>query len=195
MIVKGIEVYDGSHLQDRFAYDHFKEKTQRIGNIIAFRAPMKVEAEFMVDKEDLVNSDFIYSDDAINLCIEIPDISLFAGVCFQRLYISTVANILASKYLNADIEVDGDDVWVHKEHTQGGVTQPKGKASVSIAKECNGAVLIHIGFNVEAGKKAPAFAYSTKLTDEQCNGFMMDCINCFYGMIQDIFVATTKIIK
>ena len=194
MIIKNIEVYDGSHLCDRFAYDHFKDKTQRIGNIIAFRAPMKVEAEFMVDKEDLVNNDFIYSEDAINFCIEIPDVSLFAGVCFQRLFNGVLGNILASKYLKADIEIDGDDIIVHKEFEQGGIVQQKGKASVSIAKECNGAVLIHTGINVKAGKRAPAFAYSTNLDDEQCNNFMVDIVNMYYGMVQDIFVATCKVI-
>ena len=195
MIVKDIKIYDGSILQDRFAYGYFKDRTMRIGNIIAFRAPMKVEAEFMVDKQDLIDKDYIYSDDAINLCIEIPDISLFAGVCFQRLYNSTIANILASKYLKCNIEVDGDDIMVHKEHTQGGIVQQKGKASVSITKQCNGAVLIHTGINVTAGKHAPAFAYSTNMTDEQCEAFMKDCIECFYGMVQDIFVSTTKIVK
>ena len=195
MILKNVDLYDGAILQDRFAYDIFKDKVLRIGNIIAFRAPMTVEADFMVDKQDLKDEDYIYSEDSINFCIEIPDISLFAGVCFQRLFNSAVANILASKYLRCDIEVDGDDIRVHKEFTQGGIIQQEGKASVSIAKQCNGAVLIHTGINVKAGKKAPAFAYSTNLTDEQCEEFMRDCIELFYAMVQDIFVATTKLVK
>jgi len=195
VIIKNQTVYDGSILQDRFAYEYFRDKTMRVGNIIAFRAPMEVTEKYMVDKQDLIDKDFIHSDDAINFCIEIPDISLFAGVCFQRLYCNMVGNILATKYLKANIEVDGDDIWVLKEHMQGGVVQPKGKASVSIAKSVNGAVLIHVGINVSAGKRAPAFAFSTNLTDEQCNMFMKDCIECFYSMIHDIFIATTKIIK
>jgi len=195
MIIKDIKLYDGAILQDRFAYGYFKDKVMRTGNIIAFRAPMKVEQKFMVDREDLVNSDFIYSDDAINFCIEIPDISLFAGVCFQRLFCSTVGNVLAEKYLKCNVEIDGDDIFVLKEHNQGGIVQSKGKASVSIAKQVNNAVLIHLGINCVCGKRAPAFAFSTNLNDEQCNQFMMDGINCFYSMIHDIFVATTKIVK
>jgi len=194
MIVEGIKVYDGSHLQDRFAYDHFKSKVTPIGNIIAFRAPMKVEAEFMVDKEDLINSDFIYSEDAINICYEIPGQSLWAGVAFQRLYNSIIANILAG-YIKADIEVDGDDIMVRKEFTQGGIVQQKGKASVSIVKECNGAILGHTGINIVAGRQAPAFAYSTRLTDQEVQAFMMDCVKAFYETANSIFIATTKIIK
>lgn len=190
----GCDYYNGKILQNRFAYDVFKDKVQRIGNIVAFRAPMKVEAEFMVDKEDLVNSDFIYSNDAINFCIEIPDQNLFGGVCFQRLFNSNIASILASKYLKCDIEVDGDDIFIHKEFEQGGIVQQKGKASVSIAKCCNNAILIHTGINIIAGRQAPAFAFSTKLDDDQANAFMKDCIEMFYGMSQNVFIATAKII-
>ena len=33
-------------------------------------------------------------------------------------------------------------------------------------------MLIHTGINISAGKKAPAFAYSTNLTDVQAVEFM-----------------------
>lgn len=194
MIVE-MDVYDGSIMQDRFAYKFFKEHVSRTGNIVSFRAPMKVEQDFMVDLEDLENSDFIYSDDSINFLIEIPDISLYAGVCFQRLFNSGIATILANDFLKCDIEVDGDDIIVYKEHTQGGVSQTKGKASVSIAKEVNNAVLIHTGINIKAGKKAPAFAFSTELTDEQANSFMEEASKYFYILATDVFTATTKVIK
>ena len=195
MIVKNFETYDGSDLQDRFAYRVFKDKVLRTGNIVAGVSPAKVEKEYMVDVEDLLSEDYIYSDKMIHFLIEIPDISLYAGVCFQRLFASVAGNILASKYLKCDVEIDGDDIIVHKEHEQGGIIQQKGKASVSIAKECNGAVLIHLGINLEAGKKAPAFAYSTKLSDEEAEAFMRDCIEAFYGMSQSVFTATCKIVK
>jgi len=91
--------------------------------------------------------------------------------------------------------VDGDDLMVHKEHTQGGVTQPKGKCSVSITYTKNGAALGHTGINISAGKKAPAFAFSTNLTTEQVDEFMKDVINIFYSMNEDIFLATTKVIS
>jgi hypothetical protein len=194
MIIKNFETYDGSILQDRFAYQFFRDKVLRTGNIIAGRSPAKVEADFMVDKQDLIDKDFIYSDDMIHFLIEIPDISLFAGICFQRLFNSVASNILATKYLKCDIEVDGDDIFVHKEHEQGGIVQQKGKASVSIAKYVNGAVLIHTGINVKAGKRAPAFAFSTNLSDEHANEFMKDCIEMFYGMSHDLFVASTKLV-
>lgn len=195
MIIKDIKVYDGKLLHNRFAYRFFRERTLPIGNIIAFRAPMKVEVEGMIDSEDVLNNDYIYSDDAINFLWEIPYLDAFGAVAWQRLFNTQIANILSTKYLNTPIEVDGDDLIVHKEHNQGGVTQPKGKCSVSITYTKNGIALGHTGINISAGKKAPAFAYSTNLTNEQADSFMKEVVELFYRLNDDIFIATSKVIS
>ena len=91
-------------------------------------------------------------------------------------------------------KVDQDIRKGHKEHQQGGIVQPHGKCSVSITYTKSGAALGHTAINVTAGKKAPAFAYSTNLTDEQCTDFMKNAIDIFYTMNDDMFIATTKII-
>ena len=188
------KIYDGSLLHSRFAYKFFRDKTLPIGNIVAFRAPMKVEAEGMIDSEDILNADYIYSDDAINFLWEIPYLDAFGAVAYQRLLNTQIANILSTQYIKAPIEMKGDDLIVHKEHTQGGVAQPRGKCSVSITYTKNGVALGHTGINIKAGKKAPAFAYSTDLTDEQANKFMSEVIDLFYHLNDNIFIATTKVI-
>lgn len=195
MIITEITPYDGKLLHSRFAYKFFRKNTLPIGNIIAFRGPMCVEAEGMIDNEDVLNNDYIYSDDAINFLWEIPNLDSFGAVAYQRLLNTQIANILSFKYLKSPIEVDGDDLIVHKEHSQGGVVQPKGKCSVSITYVKSGAALGHTGINITAGKKAPAFAYSTNLTDEQVTAFMKDVIDTFYAINEDIFLATTKVIS
>ena len=91
--------------------------------------------------------------------------------------------------------MDGDDLMVQKEFTQGGVVQTKGKCSVSIVHVKNGATLGHTGINVVAGKKAPAFAFSTELSDAAAQAFMTDVINMFYELNDNIFTASTKIIS
>jgi len=194
MIVEDIKCYDGELIHDRFAYKYFRNKTLPIGNILAFRAPMLVEADGMIDLEDTLENDYIYSDDAINFVWEIPNLDFFGAVAWQRLFNTQMANVLSTQYLNAPIEVDGDDLIVHKEHKQGGIIQPKGKCSVSITYTKNGAALGHTAINVVAGKKAPAFAFSTNLDDDKCQNFMRDVINIFYAMNDDMFLATTKII-
>ena len=84
--------------------------------------------------------------------------------------------------------------WVGREY-QGGVTQTKGKCSVSIVHVKSEAALGHTGINVHAGKKAPAFAFSTELSDIEIRNFMGDVINMFYQMNDDTFLASTKIIS
>jgi hypothetical protein len=194
MIVADIDCYDGSLIHDRFAYKYFRNKTLPIGNILAFRAPMLVEADGMIDLEDTLQNDYIYSDDAINFVWEIPNLDFFGAVAWQRLFNTQMANVLSTRYLKAPIEVAGDDLIVHKEHDQHGIIQPKGKCSVSITYVKNGAALGHTAINVVAGKKAPGFAYSTHLKDDECDAFMKDVINIFYAMNDDMFLATTKII-
>jgi len=188
-----IDCYDGNLIHNRFAYRYFKERTLPIGNIVAFRAPMLVEAEGMIDLEDVLQGDFIYSDDAVNFCWEIPNLDSFGAVCFQRLLNTQIAHIL-SEIIEKKIEVDGDDLIVHAEHKQHGIIQEKGKVSVSITHVKNGAALGHTGINVIAGKKAPAFAFSSEMNDIQTATFMQRVIETFYQMADDIFIATTKII-
>jgi hypothetical protein len=195
MIITDIKNYDGKILHSRFAYKYFRDRTLPIGNIIAFRSPMHVEAEGMIDTEDVLNNDFIYSQDAINFLWEIPNLDSFGAVAWQRLFNTQIANILSFKYIKSPIEVDGDDLIVHKEHEQGGVTQMKGKCSVSITYSKNNVALGHTGINITAGKKAPAFAYSTNLNDSEAEMFMKDVIGTFYKMNEDIFLATTKVIS
>jgi uncharacterized protein len=192
--ITNCDYYDGNALHARFAYKFFRKNTLPIGNIIAFRAPMVVEAAGMIDSEDILANDYIYSDDAINFLWEIPNLDPIGAVAFQRLLNTQIANILSAKYLKAPIEVDGDDLIVHKEHNQGGVTQMKGKCSVSITYSNNNVALGHTGINIDAGKKAPAFAYSTKLGKEESEEFMKDVVELFYAMSEDIFLATTKVI-
>ncbi len=194
MIINDISLYDGNIIHDRFAYKFFRNKTLPIGNILAFRAPMTVEADGMIDLEDTLKNDYIYSEDAINFVWEIPGLDAFGAVAWQRLFNTQIANILSTQYLNAPIEVDGDDLLVHKEFEQHGIIQPKGKCSVSITYAKNGAALGHTAINVTAGRKAPAFAYSTNLSDEDCDKFMKEVIDVFYHMNDDMFIATTKII-
>jgi len=194
MIIKDVPVYDGLLIHKRFAYNYFRKKTLPIGNIVAFRAPMNVLADGMIDSEDILQNDFIYSDDAINFCWEIPNLDPFGAVAWQRLFNTQIANIVSSM-IKKPIEVDGDDLLVH-DNFEGsdGSQQNVGKCSVSITVSKNNVALGHTGININAGRKAPNFAYSTKLTDAQVDQFMKAVIDMFYALNDDIFIATTKVI-
>ena len=194
MIIKDIKVYDGPLIHKRFAYNFFRNNTLPIGNVIAFRCPMDVEVGGMIDQEDVLQNDYIASDDAISFCWEIPNLDKFGAVAYQRLLNTQIANILSSKYIRKPIEVDGDDLMVHDEFEgSDGSLQKVGKCSVSITYSKDNVAIGHTGINVNAGPKAPNFAYSTKLSDEDCEKFMQDIIDLFYAINDDMFIATTKI--
>lgn len=192
MIINDQKVYDGSFIHKRCAYRYFRERTLPIGNIVSFVAPVEVTLN-LIDLEDSLEKDYIYSDSMVNFCWEIPNLDPFGAVCFQRLFNTSIANIL-HRIINKPIEMKGDDIMVHAEHNQGGIIQTKGKASVSITYSKENVAIGHTGVNVVAGKRAPAFAYSTNLTPEQTVQFQNEVINQFYAMVDNIFVATTKVI-
>jgi hypothetical protein len=191
--VTGVDYYDGSIIHNRFAYKFFRDKTHPVGNIITFVSPTIVEADNMIDLEDVITKDFIYSDSMVNFCFELPTTNLWGGVAFQRLYNSIIGNILAD-IIKEQIEVDGDDIFVRKEFTNKGIVITRGKSSVSIVTEKNGAILGHTGINVKAGEKAPAFAYSTNMSPLEVEEFQKKCIEAFYQTAHSIFIATTKVI-
>ncbi len=187
MIITDQTIYDGPFIHKRFAYEYFREKVLPTGNIVAFITPTVVEAGGMIDKQDILNKDYIYSDKMINFCWEIPCIrDCFGAVAFQRLFNSGIANILA-KYIKKNIIIDGDDIMV----ADGELLK---KASVSITHTVGEAAIGHTGININAGDKAPDFAYSTGLDENQSSLFINDVIGYFNWITRDIFVATTKVI-
>ena len=186
-------VYDGKLIHERFAYKFFRKDVSPYGNIVAFRAPMYVE-DALIDLEDTLSNDYIHSQDAINFCWEIPGMCPLGAVAFQRLFNTAIANILAST-INKSIVVEGDDLLVQDEFTgSDNKVQTSGKVSVSITYSKDNVALGHTGINIIAGDKAPGFAYSSNLTDEQVDYFIESAINYFNSEVKDEFIATTKII-
>ena len=192
MIITDQKIYDGSFIHKRFAYKYFRDKTLAVGNIVSFVAPVEVTLN-LIDLEDSLEKDYIYSESMVNFCWEIPNLDPFGAVCFQRLFNTNIANIL-HQHIKKPIEMKGDDIMVHAEHSQGGILQTKGKASVSITYSKDNVAIGHTGINVVAGKRAPAFAYSTGLTPEQVELFQKQTHQLFYSMVDNIFVATSKVI-
>tara|TARA_R110002020_G_scaffold205952_5_gene410666 strand:+ start:968 stop:1549 length:582 start_codon:yes stop_codon:yes gene_type:complete len=186
-------VYDGNFIHNRFAYEQFRKEVSPYGNIVAFRAPMYVK-DALIDLEDTLSNDFIHSQDAINFCWEIPGLCPLGAVSFQRLLNTAIANML-SRYLNTGIVIDGDDLMVQDEFVgKDDKVRTSGKVSVSITYSKDNVTLGHTGINIIAGDKAPAFAYSSNLSNDQAEEFMNNVIDYFNAEVKDQFIATTKII-
>jgi len=186
-------VYDGKLIHERFAYKFFRKEVSPYGNIVAFRAPMYVE-DALIDLEDTLSNDYIHSQDAINFCWEIPSLCPVGAVAFQRLFNTAIANILAG-IINKSIIIEGDDLLVQDEFKgSDNKIQSAGKVSVSITYSKNNVTLGHTGINIVAGDKAPGFAYSSHLTDNQVDYFIESVVSYFNSEVRDQFIATTKII-
>lgn len=185
--------YDGSLIHNRFAYEYFRKDVSPVGNIVAFRAPMDVK-DNLIDLEDTLTDDFIASKDAINFCWEIPNMCPLGAVAFQRLFNTAVAQIL-SDYIKLPISMKGDDLMVIDKFTgSDDEEREEGKVSVSITYSKDSVTLGHTAINIDAGKDAPGFAYSSNLSDEDAEGLMIKVCNYFNYEIRDQFVATTKVI-
>lgn len=192
MIIKQ-EKYNGDFIHKRFAYEQFRKDVSPVGNVVAFRAPMDV-TENLIDLEDTLSNDFIASADAINFCWEIPNLCPLGAVSFQRLFNTAIAQVL-SKYINAPIAMDGDDLMVQKTFIgSDGQTRDEGKVSVSITYSLENVAVGHTAINIDAGKDAPGFAFSSNLTDDEAQSFMTEVIGYFNAEVKDQFVATTKIV-
>lgn len=186
-------IYNGSLIHKRFAYQFFKKDVSPYGNIVAFRAPMYV-SDNLIDLEDSLSKDYIFSDDAINFCWEIPNLCPIGAVAFQRLFNAAAANIL-SHIIKQPIEMRGDDMMVHNKFIGSDKKEREvGKVSVSITYSKDNVAIGHTGININAGNKAPGFAYSSKLTDEEAVRLMEAAISYFNSEIMDMQIATTKVI-
>lgn len=185
-----IKDYDGSLIHKRFGYELFKDEYNSLGVITAFRGKMEV-TDNLIDLEDKLNKDFIYSDDALNFCWEIPNICPLGAVFFQRLFAVNIGELISSGFYGIfEVLINGDDIMVRKPEEEN-----FGKASVSITKVMDSNVALgHLGLNIQAGSKAPNFAFSLDLDDEKVDHLALTIKKVFYEMLRDSFIATTKVI-
>ena len=147
----------------------------------------------LLDEEDSLSRDFIFSESMVHFLWQTDLIRDGVGaVAFQRLFNTQIANIL-HRFIDAPIEVRGDDLICKKEHKQGGIIQHEGKCSVSITYCKDQTTLGHLGINKIAGKSAPAFAFSTNLTEDQTIHFMQEVIDCYYFLMDNLYIASIKV--
>ena len=124
--------YIGSQLCPHWIYKNYN----LIGDsIVAFIGEVDVNLSEMVDIEDVINNEPIYSKKMLNFIIEQYDISLTAMVFAQRLFMSIIKETLEE--YGATIKREGDDLFFDGR-----------KLSVSIATKSITSCLIHTGLNI-----------------------------------------------
>lgn len=147
--------YTGAELSPHFIYRNFG----LLGDaLVAFAGECEVR-EQLVDLEDSLNRDFIYSPKMLHFLLEHFGMGLAEAVARQRLFAAIIRELLP-----AGVRREGDDLYYRG-----------GKLSVSIATVSPVSALIHFGLNIEtAGCPVAAAGLSDlkvkpfKLAQEAC---------------------------
>jgi len=123
--------YTGLQLQPHYIFN----KYQLVGNaLIAFKGKAVVPLENMVDQEDVVNKEAIYSENMLHFIGEYFENDLFNAVYRQRFYMAIILENLPDGF-----QRHGDDLYYGDK-----------KLSVSIATASPVSTLIHIGLNISS---------------------------------------------
>lgn len=173
--------YTGEELAGHWIYKNFGI----LGNaVVAFVGPCQVDQANMVDLEDVLNDDFIYSQRMLNFIVEIFGISLQEGVMMQRLFTSTIQDKINNLLSDAHIKRRGDDLFY----------QDTQKLSVSICTVSPTSILIHTGINIDAtGAPVEAAGLTSELAMQEIEPFAMACMRTLSEEWQDIQLSCCKV--
>lgn len=171
--------YDGSQLAPHFIYKNFNLMGD---SIISFIGPCDVKLTEMVDIEDVVNDEPIYSEKMLHFICEIYNADLIRGVYMQRLLITTIKEQLEMKY-NKTLVRKGDDLYKNE-----------GKLSVSIATKSPTSVLIHTALNITTeNTPVKTSGLETDFDIKDVEKFAKEVLNAYNEEVKDIYLATTKV--
>ena len=170
--------YIGSQLAPHWIYKNFKIQGDAI---VAFCGECEVKLTEMVDIEDVINNEPIYSKYMLSFISEQFNIGLVEGVLRQRLLMSTIKESLEKR--GVIVCRDGDDLFINDK-----------KLSVSIATKSMTSVLIHTGVNILAeGAPIPVSALKSDLNIEDIKEFAIEVMKNYSEEIDDIVLAITKV--
>lgn len=170
--------YTGEELAPHWIYKNFHLQGDAI---IAFCGECEVKLTEMVDIEDVINNEPIYSKNMLSFIVEHFNIGLIEGVIRQRLLICIIKEVLEAN--NIQVVRNGDDLFVNGK-----------KLSVSIATKSLTSVLIHVGINIDP-TGAPIDAIGLSNIDIfNINEFANNIMIKYSQEIDDIILASTKVI-
>ena len=170
--------YIGSQLAPHWIYKNFNIKGDAI---VAFIGECDVKISEMVDIEDVINNEPIYSKLMLSFISEQFGIGLTEGVLRQRLLMCVIKELLEEKGI--DVIRNGDDLIVNG-----------GKLSVSIATKSITSILIHTGLNI-LSENAPvkASGLESELGIINIKEFAIEVMKRYSEEIDDIILSGTKV--
>lgn len=170
--------YIGSQLAPHWIYKNFKIQGDVI---VAFCGECEVKLTEMVDIEDVINNEPIYSKYMLSFITEQFNVNLVEGVFRQRLLICCIKEALEK--LGFAVFRSGDDLFVNNR-----------KLSVSIATKSLTSVLIHTGVNIlSEGAPISVSGLQSDLAISDIKDFALEVMKNYSEEIDDIVLASTKV--
>lgn len=170
--------YIGSQLAPHWIYKNFKMQGDAI---VAFIGECKVDLTEMVDIEDVINNEPIYSKYMLSFITEQFGVNLSEGVFRQRLLICIIKELLEERGIF--VVRNGDDLMIDGR-----------KLSVSIATKSTTSILIHTGLNIlSEGAPVKASGLTSELGITDVKEFAIEVMKRYSEEIEDILLATTKV--
>lgn len=170
--------YIGSQLASHWIYKNFKIQGDAI---VAFCGECEVKLTEMVDIEDVINNEPIYSKYMLSFITEQFNTELVEGVFRQRLLMCVIKEALEKRGFK--VSRNGDDLFVNDK-----------KLSVSIATKSMTSVLIHTGINILSdGAPIPVSGLKSDLEIGDIKEFALEVMENYSNEIEDIILASTKV--
>ena len=170
--------YIGSQLAPHWIYKNFKIQGDAI---VAFCGECEVKLTEIVDIEDVINNEPIYSKYMLSFITEQFNTELVEGVFRQRLLMCVIKEALEKRGFK--VYRNGDDLFVNDK-----------KLSVSIATKSMTSVLIHTGLNILSdGAPIPVSGLKSDLGIEYVKEFAQEVMENYSNEIDDIILASTKV--
>ncbi len=172
--------YTGAELSPHWIYKNFNI----MGNaIVAFIGECEVNLSHMVDIEDVINNEPIYSKKMLSIIEENFNSSIIEMVYKQRLLVTITKELIEKKYPNVNITRNGDDLYVNNK-----------KLSVSIATKSITSTLIHFGLNIDAtGAPVNAADLEKDIGITDIKNFAIELLTKYKNETEDIELASSKV--
>ena len=172
--------YTGEQLSPHWIYKNFNI----MGNaIVSFIGECDVNLTHMVDIEDVINDEPIYSKKMLSFIEENFNSTLTETVYKQRLLVTIAKELIEKTSPSVKIIRSGDDLYINNK-----------KLSVSIATKSITSTLIHFGLNISA-ENAPVNAADlvndAKIKDIE--KFALDLLEKYSIETEDINLAISKV--
>ena len=170
--------YEGWQLAPHWIYKTFHV----LGDaIVAFRGECEVKLSEMVDIEDVINNEPIYSKDMLSFITEQFNVNIVEGVFRQRLLICVIKEVLEKR--GYKVQRNGDDLIIDNK-----------KLTVSIATKTMTSILIHTGINIDStGAPVSACGLTNDLGITDIEVFAEEVMQLYSEEIDDIILAAAKV--